>query len=67
MDKLNTHREYSKFSYTTKKGKKVSFNIPSGKYLEKLLYICSECGHAIFIGDFEQSGKKHPRHLKKVY
>ena len=47
MDKLNTSVE---------KSSAFGIKIISKKYQPKLLYICSDCGHAIWIGDYKGGG-----------
>ena len=58
MNKLDIHRGSNRISYTTRQNKKVSFIIPTKKYQSSLLYICSNCGHAIWVGDYTGGGSK---------
>jgi len=56
MDKLNHQITENFISYTTKTGEKKSFTIRNKKYKKKILYVCSDCGHAIWIGDYDGGG-----------
>ena len=59
MDKLNIHKENNIISYTNKFTKElVSFNIPYKKYQKKLLYVCADCGHAIWVGNYDGGGSQ---------
>jgi len=58
MDKLNYHTENNSFSYMTKEGKEETISIPYKKYQKKLLYVCTDCGHAIWVGNYSGTGIK---------
>lgn len=34
----------------------IAMDIDENKYQKKILYVCTECGHAIWAGDYDGSG-----------